>query len=38
MDSVLSVELMHQTMEGFTRELRKQRSILIIPVAGGWSH
>lgn len=38
MDSVLSVELMHKMMEGFTVELRKQRSILIVPTAGGWSH
>ena len=38
MDTILDVEMMHQTMEVFTRELRKQRSILIIPVPGGWSH
>ena len=37
MDSVLDVEMMHQTMAGFTRELRKQRSILIVPGDKQWS-
>jgi len=37
-DAVLDVELVHQMMEGFTKELRKQRSILVVPTAGGWSH
>jgi len=37
MDSVLSVELMHQMMEGFTVELRKQRSILIVPGDRQWT-
>ena len=37
-DEVLDVELVHQMMAGFTKELRKQRSILVVTTAGGWSH